>query len=96
MEFIVNSNVGTQWLENVAAALSVTPTCPHCKGAIPSEDINVANNVAFCRHCNLSHRLSDLTSGTTVDEDLDTSRPPDGTWFQRNGAGTIIDRKSVV
>jgi len=90
MEFIVNSSVGTQWLENVAAAVSVTPTCPHCKGAIPSQDINVANNVAFCRHCSLSHRLSDLTSGATVDEDIDTSRPPDGTWFQRNGAGTLI------
>ena len=68
--------VDKQWLDKVVSALSVTPTCPRCKGVIPSEDVNVANDIAFCRHCNLSHRLSDLTSGSTVDENVDASRPP--------------------
>jgi hypothetical protein len=83
-------SVDKPWLEKVISALSVTPTCPGCKGVIPSEDINVASDIAFCRHCNLSHRLSDLTSGTTVDTDVDASRPPAGTWFQRDGRGTVI------
>jgi hypothetical protein len=90
MELIRNSGLSVQLLDKIASALSVTPTCPRCKGVIPGEDINVANDIAFCRHCNLSHRLSDLTSGATVDENVDASRPPAGTWFQRNGAGTVI------
>jgi hypothetical protein len=90
MELIQNSGFGTRLMEKITSALSITPTCPRCKGVIPSEDVNVANDIAFCRHCNLSHRLSDLTSGSTVDENVDASRPPDGTWFQRDGRGTII------
>lgn len=79
-----------QVLEKIVSALSVTPTCPHCKGVIPSEDVNVANDIAFCRKCDLSQRLSDLTLGTTVDEDVDASRPPDGTWFQRDMRGVVV------
>jgi hypothetical protein len=79
-----------QVLDKIVAALSVTPTCPRCKGVIPSDDVNVANDIAFCRTCNLSHRLSDLTSGTVVDEEVDASRPPAGTWFQRDGRGTVV------
>jgi hypothetical protein len=90
MELISSSNLRLQLLDKIASALSVTPTCPRCKSVIPSEDVNVANDIAFCRKCNLSHRLSDLSSGVTVDENVDASRPPDGTWFQRNGAGTTI------
>jgi hypothetical protein len=80
----------TQVLEKLASALSVTPTCPRCKRVIPSEDVNVANDIAFCRTCNLSHRLSTLTFGTNVDENVDLSRPPAGTWFQREGDGMTV------
>jgi len=79
-----------QVLEKLVSALSVTPTCPRCKGVIPSEDVNVANDIAFCRTCNLSHRLSDLALGTAVDENIDVSRPPAGTWLQREGRGLVI------
>jgi hypothetical protein len=79
-----------QVLEKLVSALAVTPTCPRCKGVIPSEDVNVANDLAFCRQCNLSQRLSDLTLGTVVDEDVDASRPPDGTWFRRDGTGAVF------
>lgn len=76
--------------EQIVSALSVTPVCPRCKSVIPSEDINVANDIAFCRNCNLSHSLSALTSGRIVDENVDLSRPPAGTWFQRDADGTLI------
>ncbi|HSU57347.1 MAG TPA: hypothetical protein VLT36_25115 [Candidatus Dormibacteraeota bacterium] len=79
-----------QLIEKLTSALSVTPTCPRCKHSIPSEDVNVATDVAFCRNCNLSHRLSSLTLGTTVDENVDVSRPPSGTWFQRMGNGVAF------
>jgi hypothetical protein len=79
-----------QVLEKIVSALAVTPTCPRCKGVIPSEDVNVANDIAFCRKCDLSHRLSDLALGTTVDEDIDASRPPGGTSFHRDMGGLVV------
>ena len=79
-----------QLFQNVISALSVTPMCPRCKNVIPSEDINVANDIAFCRNCNLSNSLSALSSGTAVDENIDLSRPPSGVSFQRDGSGTVI------
>jgi hypothetical protein len=79
-----------QVLEKIVSNLSVTPTCPRCKRVIPSEDVSVANDLAFCRSCNLSHRFSALALGTPVDENLDVSRPPDGAWFQRDGRGTVM------
>jgi hypothetical protein len=79
-----------QVLEKMLSALSVTPTCPRCKQVIPSEDINVANDIAFCRSCNLSHSLAALASGSVVDENVDLSRPPAGTWFQREGDGMVV------
>ena len=79
-----------QMFQKMALAISATPICPRCHRVIPSEDINVANDIAFCRNCNLSHSLSALTSGTAVDENIDVSRPPAGTWFERNGDGAVI------
>ena len=73
--------------DKLFSMVSVTPVCPRCKQVIPSEDVNVANDVAFCRRCDLSHRLSALTSGAVVDEDVDTLRPPAGAWFHQDGAG---------
>lgn len=79
-----------QVLDRIVSALAVTPTCPRCKSIIPSDDVNVANDIAFCRKCDLSHRLSDLTLGTSVDTNVDASRPPAGTWFQRDGRGLVV------
>jgi hypothetical protein len=79
-----------QVLDKIVSTLAVTPTCPRCKSVIPSEDVNVANDIAFCRKCDLSHRLSDLTLGTTVDEEVDASRPPAGTWLQRDMRGIVV------
>jgi len=80
----------TQVFEKMVSALSVKPMCPHCKKVIPSEDINVANDIAFCRNCDLSHSLSALSSGAIVDENVDLSRPPEGTWFQRDLDGMVL------
>jgi hypothetical protein len=68
----------------------VTPTCSRCGRAIPSEDINVANDVAYCRACNLSHQLSTLTAGTELDSDTNLNNPPPGAWYHSDGAGTVI------
>jgi hypothetical protein len=71
-------------------SVMVTPTCSRCGRAIPSEDINVANDVAYCRACNLSHQLSTLTSGAELEGDVDFNHPPPGAWYHSDGAGTVI------
>jgi hypothetical protein len=68
----------------------VIPTCSRCGKVIPSEDINVANDVAYCRACNLSHQLSSLTQGTEVDGDVDLNNPPAGAWYASDGMGPVI------
>src|SRR6476469_5804334 len=79
-----------QLLEKLVSRFSVTPTCPACQGIIPSVDVNVANDIAFCRACNLSYRLSALTHGTAINEKIDVTRPPAGAQFRRDGGGTVI------
>jgi hypothetical protein len=68
----------------------ITPTCPKCRREIPGEDINVANDVAYCRNCNLAHRFSDLTQRAELDAGVDFNRPPAGAWQRKDGAGLVI------
>ncbi|MCX6927944.1 MAG: hypothetical protein NT154_32755 [Verrucomicrobia bacterium] len=68
----------------------VTPTCSRCGKVIPSEDVNVANDVAYCRACNISYPLSALTLGTEVDANIDFTHPPAGAWYTSSGMGPVI------
>jgi hypothetical protein len=67
-----------------------TPTCSKCRRTIPPDDINVANDVAYCRDCNISYRLSELTFDSDLNATLDLHRPPKGAWFVSDGGGTVI------
>jgi hypothetical protein len=67
-----------------------TPVCAKCRRVIPGEDVNVANNVAFCRACNVAHKLSDLVQGVALEANLDVTRPPAGAWYQSSGLGAVI------
>jgi hypothetical protein len=67
-----------------------TPTCTKCGKVIPSEDINVANDVAYCRPCNITYKLSELSDDTVVPAEVDLSRPPNGAWHRRDGMGVVI------
>jgi len=67
-----------------------TPTCPQCGNTIAANDVNVANDLAFCRACNLSSSLSDLTHGAAPDRDVDLSMPPPGAWYRDNGTEKVI------
>lgn len=78
-----------QLLDKVYSRLAVTPVCPKCHGVIASADVNVANDIAFCRNCNVSYSLSALSTGAIVDENVDVSRPPAGAWFNRMGPGLV-------
>jgi hypothetical protein len=52
--------------------------------------VNVANDVAYCRVCNLSHKLSALTAGTELDTSIDLNNPPAGAWYTNDGEGALI------
>ncbi|MEW6160069.1 MAG: hypothetical protein AB1813_21780 [Verrucomicrobiota bacterium] len=67
-----------------------TPTCPKCSRAIERDDVNVAIDVAYCRPCNISHRLSKLTFSVDLDEGVDPNRPPPGAWRHKQGSGLVI------
>ena len=67
-----------------------TPVCTKCRRTIPSDDINVANDVAYCRDCNISYRLSELTFDSDLNASLDLNHPPKGAWFVNDGRGAVI------
>ena len=67
-----------------------TPTCPRCRRTIASDDINVAKDVAYCRDCNQSYPLSDLTHGSATRVNVDLQHPPKGAWYTSDASGTVI------
>jgi hypothetical protein len=52
--------------------------------------VNVANDIAYSRGCNLSHKLSELTQGADLDTDLDLNNPPAGAWYRSDGTESTI------
>jgi hypothetical protein len=67
-----------------------TPLCPKCHRPIPSEDINVAKDIAFCRACNVSHSFSQLVETNEIESGIDINNPPPGTWHRHDGMETVI------
>lgn len=67
-----------------------TPICPKCREVITGDDINVANDVAYCRACNLAHKLSALVHGTDLTADVDFHRPPAGITYHNDARGTVV------
>lgn len=67
----------------------MTPRCSKCQRTIPSDDVNVANDVAFCRVCNVAHKLSSLVQGVQLDS-VDVNSPPAGAWHRSSGLTTLI------
>jgi hypothetical protein len=76
--------------DKLISGLAVSPICPRCKGVIPSEDINVVKDIAYCRNCNLAQSLSALASGTVVNDDVDLTQAPAGAWFSRDPDGMTV------
>lgn len=66
------------------------PRCPQCRRILPSEDVNVAKDVAYCRSCNGVHPLSAMPHGAGVNLQMDSRNPPQGCWFYTQGNETII------
>jgi len=69
---------------------SSTPTCPKCSKVIVNDDINVANDVAYCRSCSLVHRLSGFISQAELVDGIDFNHPPAGVNFSDSGWGVVV------
>lgn len=67
-----------------------TPTCSKCRRPILSDEVNVAQNVAYCRACNISYRLSELTRGDEITASIDLNHPPKGAWLVDTGSSFVI------
>jgi hypothetical protein len=65
-------------------------TCPKCSQDIPTEDVNVGKDIAYCRGCNESFELSALTHGAELEAGADFSHPPAGAWRRSEGMETVI------
>jgi hypothetical protein len=68
----------------------VTPVCTQCGKVIPSDQINVANDLAFCRPCNAVFKLSELADDGGIGTALDLNRPPHGVWYRSEGRSHVI------
>ncbi|MFI4898452.1 MAG: hypothetical protein ACIARR_11575, partial [Phycisphaerales bacterium JB059] len=58
--------------------------CPNCSADIPPHEVNVAENVAYCRACDTLHRLSELADQERVEAPA-TDEPPAGAYIRDLG-----------
>ncbi len=63
--------------------------CPKCKADITPDDVNVAQNVAYCRACDTLHKLSDLVERESFD-DAAAGEIPAGAWLRDDGRQTRV------
>ena len=66
--------------------LNTKTFCPICRAEIPLTDVNVATDIALCRHCGKTSSFAEAIA-TQSAVPVDLARPPKGTWLSRHGNG---------
>ena len=56
--------------------------CPKCKQAVPSDQVNMGTDLAFCPHCNEGFKISATVDQETISPDI-LKNPPKGAWFRK-------------
>ena len=59
---------------------SMEVICPSCRSRIAPDDINVSTDVALCRSCGNTFRLSEII-GAIPSTSIDLHSPPSGAWY---------------
>ena len=54
--------------------------CPSCRARIAPDDINVFTDIALCRSCGNTFRLSEII-GAVPSTSVDLHSPPSGAWY---------------
>ncbi|MFA5553460.1 MAG: hypothetical protein WCZ89_00625 [Phycisphaerae bacterium] len=62
--------------------------CPKCRQAVPAEQVNMGNDLAFCPRCNAGFKISQSFDLDSFNEDV-LHNPPNGAWF-REEIGQIV------
>ena len=75
---------------NRLADCAVKPACPKCGREIPSDDVNVSRDLAYCRACNLAHQLSTLAQAAQLDANVNVQDPPKGAWYREAASGVNV------
>lgn len=60
--------------------------CPSCRTRIAPADINVSTDVALCRSCGNTFRLSEII-GAIPSSSIDLHSPPSGAWYTPTADG---------
>jgi len=63
--------------------------CPHCRQAVPPDQVNMGTDLAFCPKCNEGFRVSESIDEEAVNPDV-LRNPPQGAWFKREMGQVII------
>lgn len=64
--------------------------CSQCRRPIPTDDLNVAADIALCRPCGKAQKLSELLQAAELERGVDFENPPAGTWYQQMGNSLVI------
>lgn len=67
-----------------------TPKCPKCSRAILGDDVNAAKDIAYCRACNLAHRLSVLINTCELTHGVEVNNPPPGVRCDVSGGSLSV------
>jgi hypothetical protein len=63
--------------------------CPKCRSAAPADQVNMANDLAFCPRCNEGFKVSESVDMDSYDETV-LFNPPKGTWYREGIDGHVI------
>ncbi len=66
------------------------PTCPKCSSPIQGDDVNASTDIAFCRSCNVAHKLSVIIRSGELMVGLDLNKPPKGVCCNTFGTSTTV------
>ena len=66
------------------------PKCPSCGRVIPGDDVNVADDIAYCRSCNLSHKFTAVIRNAELTSGIDLNQPPPGIRCDLRGGRIFI------
>jgi len=61
-------------------------TCPACRSAISTDDVNVSTDIALCRRCDKTFSFAELALASTAPT-ANLSMPPRGAWFEQYPGG---------
>lgn len=56
--------------------------CPKCKQPVPSDQVNMGTDLAFCPHCNEGFKISETVDQEAVNPAI-LQNPPKGAWFRK-------------